>query len=609
MTQAPEGTFYTLTRRALTHQNWPANAEIVKLDDMRLYGARNAGEAIMRLSGVLVLPFGETNFPLGAGLRGATDRQTLVLVDGRSVSGVGLDPADLTEISIEQIDHIEVVRGGMSALYGPNASGGVINIISKRAASVGLPLSHVSYEARSYSSHQTRLDFGSRWDRLDFTFYGNAHRLSGFRDNTDTRATNIGGNLGYSFKNAGKLQVDMGNFHRGTGDPGSDPLTLMPNQFNNKDEKLATRPSASVDTNTTYIRSSYIAPLGDDHHLAVRWFDTEHTVEYTDFSNPNPALVAHSEDHTQSRGLDAQWDGPLGLSAGGSFTHDRLDHADEINFDRSYIATTEEWGLFAQELMHVGRASFSAAGRYDQTTRGGHFWNPRFQSWIDATERLRLFASAAHSFGLPRLSDLFTNSPFFTGNMQLHPEKTWTYDAGFELHQESNTFRVTFYKSIVSDALQLRPITLDALQNIADVRRQGAEAQWSHVLTAWFQEDIRYTYLDNRGRPDGFTDRVALAQSPRHRVDWLMSFHPGRQRKVRIDSDIRYEGSRYAGDNQTGGKFGSQVTLDFRVSWPWRQADLYMGTQNALDKRYEEYEGYPLPGRTVYGGIQLRLWG
>ena len=72
-----------------------------------------------------------------------------MLVDGRSVSGIALEPADLTEIPLEQIDHIEIVRGGMSALYGPNASGGVINIISKRAAYQGLPLSHVGYEARS----------------------------------------------------------------------------------------------------------------------------------------------------------------------------------------------------------------------------------------------------------------------------------------------------------------------------------------------------------------------------------------------------------------------------------------------------------------------------
>jgi len=135
------------------------------------------------------------------------------------------------------------------------------------------------------------------------------------------------------------------------------------------------------------------------------------------------------------------------------------------------------------------------------------------------------------------------------------------------------------------------------------------EAGWLHVWSAAFQDEIRYTYLDNRGRPSGGADRVLLAHSPRHRADWLMTFHPGAKRKVRIDSDIRYEGSRYAGDGETGDKYGSQATVDLRVTWPWRQLDLYIGSQNALNKRYEEVEGYPLPGRTLYGGVSLRLWG
>ena len=69
------------------------------------------------------------------------------------------------------------------------------------------------------------------------------------------------------------------------------------------------------------------------------------------------------------------------------------------------------------------------------------------------------------------------------------------------------------------------------------------------------------------------------------------------------------EGARYAADDQKGQKFGAMPTLDLRFSWPWRQAELYIGSQNFLNRRYEEFQGYPLPGRTFYGGVELRLWG
>ena len=333
----------------------------------------------------------------------------------------------------------------------------------------------------------------------------------------------------------------------------------------------------------------------------------EHDFQYGDLSNPDPALVAQSEDQSQSHGAELQWDGPLGLSAGGNFTHDRLDHADQLDGARSYTASTEDWGLFAQELLQEGPLKLQATGRYDQTTRAGNFWSPRMESWVDATSIVRLFASAASSFGLPRLADLYTNSPFFTANPQLRPEKSWTVDSGFELHQDSDTFKATYYHAIVSDALQVVPVTLNGVENVADVRRQGVESEWSHVFSRWFQEDLRYTYLENRGRPDGASSPVELAQSPHHRIDWIMTFHPWH--KVRVDTDIKYEGLRYAGDNQTGTEFSPQTTFDFRVSWPWRQMDLYLGSENFFNKRYEDYEGYPLPGRTAYGGIQLRSVG
>ena len=209
-----------------------------------------------------------------------------------------------------------------------------------------------------------------------------------------------------------------------------------------------------------------------------------------------------------------QWDGPPGLSAGGTFAHDRLDHQDQPEFSRSYTASTDDWALFAQDLLQTGPLNFSATGRYDHTSRAGNFWTPRFETWVNATSVLRVFASAASSFGLPRLADLYTVTPLFTGNPNLRPEKAWTYDAGFELHRDSDTFRLTFYRSIVSDALQIVPITLDSVENVADVRRQGVESQWKHVFNDRFQQDVRYTFLENRGRADGFASpRRACAES------------------------------------------------------------------------------------------------
>src|ERR1019366_6878576 len=151
MTDPSNGaSFITLTRTQIPGNRLPANADIVYPERALLFDALNAGEALSHEAGVLLQPRGAAIYPLNARIQGASSNQTLVLLDGRPMTGAALGAADLSEIPIEQIDHLEIVRGGQSALYGPNAMGGVINVISKRAVYTGFPISHVSYESAGY---------------------------------------------------------------------------------------------------------------------------------------------------------------------------------------------------------------------------------------------------------------------------------------------------------------------------------------------------------------------------------------------------------------------------------------------------------------------------
>src|SRR5207302_793625 len=309
-------------------------------------------------------------------LRGSSSNQTLVLLDGRPVEGVALGTPDLSEISVEQIDHIEIVRGGVSALYGPNAMGGVINILTKRATYTGAPVSHVGYESASYGRQIYRLDFGSRLGPVDYFFYGNQQWESGFRDNSDARQHNIGGNLGVSMGKAGKLLVDLGGYHSNAGVPGlaCGPTDLFcqnfptqfiqPNQFNNKDEKLASSPTARQVTDNNYIRTSYLLPLPAQSLLTLRLFGMEREVDFNDANDPNPFNQTSTDRHEQSKGGEAQLDLPLGLLVGGNFIRDREDNTDRLTPSNTFIKSIENWGIFGQEAFHYKPLTLIPSGRY-----------------------------------------------------------------------------------------------------------------------------------------------------------------------------------------------------------------------------------------------------
>src|SRR5437016_6140194 len=124
--------FVTLTRTELRPQDLPTNTEIIDAPEIKRYNAVDAGQAVQHATSVQTLPLGGTASLATVRIRGSLSSETLVLIDGRPASGYELGPADLSEIPVEAIDHIEIVRGGASALYGPNAMGGVINVITKR---------------------------------------------------------------------------------------------------------------------------------------------------------------------------------------------------------------------------------------------------------------------------------------------------------------------------------------------------------------------------------------------------------------------------------------------------------------------------------------------
>jgi vitamin B12 transporter len=601
--------FVTLARSVVPGDALPANAEIVYPEKTRSFDAQNAGEALSHEVGLSLQPQGSPGYPSNVQIRGASADQTLVLIDGRPMEGVAFGAADLSEIPLEQIDHIEVVRGGMSALYGPNALGGVINVISKRAAYAGYPLSHVSYESASFSRQTYKLDFGSRMGPVDYFFYGDQQWQSGFRSNSDNSQHNIGGNFGVSMGRAGKLLVDVGSYQNNAGLPGfrcndivdgtclTSTTPLDPSQFNNRDEKPASTPLARETTTSNSFRTSYLVDVSTDIFLAVRLFGHEREKNLDDSLDPSPAAAVHTDRHEHSKGGDLQLNLPLGFLVGGSVIHDHEDFADLLAPANSFGASEDNWGFFAQQTYHWSGLTVIPSGRYDKNNQYGHSANPRVQSMLDASDWLRFSASAGRSVRAPTIDEVHLNS-------MLDPERAWTYDAGFELHQSSMSFRANVFRANVDDLIQSS--TFSAV-NVGSARRQGVEIQFDHVVNEYFRHSWNYTYLENRGIPSGFDHRVALAFSPRHTVNYLASITPSR--KWKIDNTLRYEDSRFSGNDGTGTKLGSQLVWDMRLAYQWRQLELFLGVNDINNRRYDEVPGFPLPGRTAYGGVSLRLWG
>lgn len=609
VTSPESGLFVTLTRTALSQRELPTNTQTAYPERFKAYNPQTAGDALRRMTSVNVDQQGRLGTFRLAGIRGATSNQTLVLLDGRPLSGVGLSASqDLSEIPVEQIEHIEVVRGGASALYGPNAIGGVINVISKRSMHSGSPISHVGFEKRSYGNQSYRLDFGSRWKRLDYFFFANNQREGGFRDNSDARTYNVGGNVGVSMGKAGKFLFDVGSFHANAGMPGQIFPAIPPNRFDNRIEKQAPTRDARQITDSAYVRTSYMVPLPANALATLRMFGSRRRVRFD-----IPSFAVDTDRVEQSKGGEGQFELPWDFLVGGNFVRDRLDSRNATDTRLNYISSTENYGFFIQKTFKVDRFTLIPSGRLDHHSVAGESKNPRVLLMADITSWLRYSGSAARSFRAPTIDDLYT--PFtnfgggfsYQGNPNLRPEKAWTYDSGLEVHTSSSSVRVSYFRANITDLIQTTSALASTSVNVGKARRQGMEIEIDQELSDQFSHSLNYTYLENLGTPPGFTDLVPLRLSPRHTVNYLTTLRPIAH--ARIDNTFRYRSSRYEGNNNSSTKLIDVFLWDLRLAYEIRQLELYIGVENLTNKRYEDRGGYPLPGQRYFGGVSLRLWG
>ncbi len=625
---ADQDVFLSLTRAPLPMDTLPTSVESVGPTEFARWNAQTAGEAVSRLTSIQVQPVGSLGALQTIRLRGSNTNQNLVMIDGRPIGSVAFASSqDLTEIPIEAIERIEVIRGGASSLYGPNALAGVIHIITRRGTNEKTSGS-LGYDYGSYGRNIFRGSVGSKKGPFDYFLYGNKQNESGFRDNSEAATLNVGTHLGLSLGKAGGVELSGALYQADQGIPGQFFPAIPTNRFDTNRERAAVSSQANQTTQTQSLRASHEIGLPRDSKLTTSVWGSERRVIYKD----RPSFV--NTDRTEwSKGSEVKVNAPLGLTFGGSFLQDKEDSIDHITPRSSFTRKAENVGFFIEEKFYWKPLTVIPSGRFDRHSQFGWSKNPRVQTIVDATDNLRISCSAARSFRAPTIDELyypFTNFGFgfsYRGNPSLQPETAWSYDGGFELYNDAVSFKATYFRTNVSNLIQSTLDNASTVINIGNARRQGAELQLdktdgSILLNALFgilpsmgesknkitdfirthsRDTVNYTYLDNRGIPPGFTDDVELRYSPRHTVNWVATFSPCSH--FDWDNAVRYVDARFSGNNETGTKLGSMVLWDTKLTKRWKQLEAYLSVRDVTNRRYEEQAGYPLPGRTFLGGV------
>ncbi|PTM60225.1 vitamin B12 transporter [Phreatobacter oligotrophus] len=583
--------------------------------------ASNPGSLVDVLRTVPGLDVTETGGP-GASttvrLRGASSGQTLVLIDGVRVG----DPSsassefDLSILSPALIDRIEVLRGPQSALYGSDAMGGVINIITKRG--LGPTGAFAQIEGGSYGTGAVSGGIHGSQGPWSYAASGSFARSDGFS------------RYGYRisrFDPAVTAGYDADGYDRysGYGRFGYDPGTgfrfeagvmasATRSEYDAASGKYPDTPNVAFRRfYQIYGRGSWDTLDGALTHAITTFFARSERIfrEVRYGSNQTPAQTTSTLSEYYGQRVGAEYQGDLRLGLAGRVTFGaRLERETAETFSERYLptpiarASTLEAGqntraLFALWQLPLGeRLDLSIGGRIDDVVGVARFatWRGTLAYRITETGT-KLRASAGTGGKAPTLFQLY--APIY-GNPNLQAETSLGFDAGIDqsILGGRGTLSVTAFTNRFSNLIEYNALT-SSYFNVARAETRGVEMAASFVL---WPDVVRmragWTYLEAKDLTTGLT----LARRPRNvgTLGFVVTPTPAWS----IEPSMTYVSQRYSGSGETL-RLNPYMRFDLRTSYQIDKTwTAFARVENLTNVRYEEVYNYGTAGRSFYAGLR-----
>ena len=526
--------------------------------------------------------------------RGTNSNQTLVLVDGVRANSPQDGRFDFGQIPVENIERVEVVRGPASALYGSDAIGGVINIITRRGTGPLQPGGLLEFGNRGINRQEINAGgaFGKN-DENRLSFSGFRLQTDGNFQNDDYR--NVGASLRFDRSlSTNKTLSFIGRTSQSKfGVPGQRDLSFDPFQ---RDNSRDTQLSLQFENRDRKRRDKII----------VGQYDRR--LEDDDTRDATAPTLAPSRFKNQVQTLDAQSSYDFGrnlLTAGVEARRESADITSNFAFvgddgavstgGSAYDRSSRTYAIFAQDEFKSGKFTLVPGARYEDNSQFGSFTSTRVAGALDVTPRTRLKASYGTAFKAPSFDSLYF--PNF-GNPNLNPETSRGYDAGVLQKLGRGTVELTYYNNNISNLIASDPTTF-LPANINRAKTHGFEL----ALDQPINRDLRLLVAGNTTATS--SSGTQLLRRPKFNASADLIANRG---KFGADLGIVAQGERFDSNfvNQfTPVKYGGYVRTDFTLSYRVRpQLSLYARVGNLFDRKYEEVAGFPAPRFNVSLGIK-----
>lgn len=597
---ATEPVVVSATRFDIPLDQSPASVSVIDSEDFEQKQTERVSDALREVPGLNVVQTGTPGQLTSVFMRGLPSEDMQVLLDGIPINQ-GLSGAfNFADLTVDDIDRIEVVRGPQSTLYGPRALAGAIQIFTKQGE--GPPNIAISEEGGSYDTFRESLDSEGKIGTFDYSIGASRLDTDNARPNNNYRNTVAIADVGWSPNE----QLRIGSlFTYSLSDTGNPNTIFDPRPI---DHLLTER----------WLIGPHIDWQATDwwEHKLIFDYDHERQVNNPNqdgFVGPTRALFERTQIDYQNDLRPAAW---LTLTSG--FFYSRVDAGQERPFvlqifgpQPTFISdhTREVAGFLQATLTPIESLVLVAGGRFDHFNQFGGVWSYRFAGSykIDKTNTT-LHSSVATGFSPPSSQD-----KIFGNNFNLNPEKDFGWDAGVEqrLWENRVTLDATYFHNNLSNVIGFNQSFNKAL-NLGAAETQGVETELRAELIADLTLKASYTYLEavkTSSRDVGAPEGSRLPRRPRNEVYVSASYLWCK--KLRTTIEAKWVNAREElNPNFFGPNFDIEdysfinVAAEYAVN---SNLSIFGRIDNVTGEHYAEVFGFPNLGTAAYAGMKVRF--
>jgi vitamin B12 transporter len=568
--QTPKDTIIvTATRTEISVNDAIVPVTVISREQIEQSLASDLSEILRFEAGIDIGSNGGPGQPTSIFLRGTESNHTLVLVDGVRINPGTIGGAAVQNISPAVIDRIEIVKGARSALFGTDAIGGVVNIITRRS---GQNYAEASVGGGSFNTRSGFVSGGRHSENGEFGASFNWQETDGFPvssgSDLDRGYDNLSANI-YWQRHLGRNEVSIRHW-RASGNV--EYLDFFGSPLDQDYENASTA-------------IEIVTPIGERTESKLL------LSHVTDDISQN-----QSDDFVESSRATVDWQYSLEAGShtwvGGLYLVDET--AQTLSFGSGFSEDTSVKALFVEDQWSTGRhQAFLAIRLTDHETAGRETtWNAEYA--FDVGDQLTLNAGAGHAFRAPDATDRFG----FGGNPALMPEIADEIQLGMRFYPGSgHQLSLEFYRNDIDDLIEFicDPVTFFCeARNIAEAKIRGAQLAYEFRGNSFrLRADLVKQKADNA------TDAVRLLRRAEESVTITLTKDIGTHKiglSLLASGDREDFGGvildRYMLANLTGQiAFGDSWRLNVRI-------------ENLLDEEYETAAGFPMQERS--GFVELK---